>query len=169
MQTNLSNTMIGSWFQIGTLANLINSVRNKTDVQHDTNKEEPSEQFLAMNDFEKVATGRGTACCVDIDFAPNVTFKVGISHITTPARGYLSRFHAFDANSPTSLVAMSGQFCFGRMKKETDIHAESQIFPLPGKSILSHDFDEVDGPLYDCPHVTFPSGILNFRKTRILS
>ena len=149
----------------GTFANLINSRRNQADVLHSTNKKgEPPEQFLPMNDITK-GKGRGTACCVDIDFAPNITFKVGISHTTTPARGYLSRFYAFDAKSPTSTVAMSGPFCFGGMKQDTDVDAESQIFPLPDKSMLSHAF-EVDGPLYDCPHVTFPSGITEFQKDR---
>ena len=60
---------------------------------------------------------------------------------------------------------MSGPFCFGGMKQETDVHAESQIFPLPDKSMLSHAF-EVDGPLYDCPHVTFPSGITEFQRDK---
>jgi hypothetical protein len=132
--------------------------RTETDIQY--SKHEPPQQFHAGLHVRS-RDGRGTACCVDIEFAQNVTLKVGISHSTTKSRGYLSRFYAFHANSPATAVAMSGPFCLGRMNNETDVDAELQIFPIPDKSMLN-----ASNVLYDCPHVTFPSGITEFQREK---
>jgi hypothetical protein len=54
-------------------------------------------------------------------------------------------------------VAVNGPFCLGR-KAQTDINAETQIFPRPEKNNLI-----VGNETYDCPHVTFASGLVDYQ------
>eukprot|EP00978_Attheya_sp_CCMP212_P032599 scaffold128086_cov46-Attheya_sp.AAC.2 len=97
----------------------------------------------------------GTACCIDVAWGNNESIKVGISHGVSKAEcGYVSRFYAFETKSSWfQSVAMSGPFCLGR-KAQTDINAETQIFPFPEKNLI------LGNETYDCPHVTFASGLL---------
>ena len=105
--------------------------------------------------------GRGTACCIDLElFAgeKNESVKVGISHSVSTERGYVSQFYAFELKTGHSwVVAISGPFCFGGMK-EHDLNAEDQIFSHVEKSRLN-----VTNALYDCPHITFASGIVEYQ------
>jgi len=138
-------------------------MRNKKDILTNFAKEPPLQFSLPGSTILPSHRGRGTACCVDIEFGTNQTsFKVGISHLTTDSRGYLSQFYAFDLRPPKFLnVAKSGYFCLGRMNPETDLNAETQIFPFPD----SHNL-HASNITYDCPHITFLSGITEFQADK---
>ena len=97
---------------------------------------------------------RGTACCIDLRWGDNETVKVGISHSVSSSRGYVSRFYAFDPTAErTPVKAVSGPFCLGGLAKN-DINADSQIFTSAEDAKLS-----VGNETYNCPGITFPSGI----------
>jgi hypothetical protein len=134
--------------------------RDTHDIQSNQFKGgEPPQQFASPHKYSPlIMRGRGTACCIDITFDTNVTLKVGISHYSTN-RNYLSRFYAFDLTPPKFLlVALSGAFCFERMNKDIDMNAETQIFSSPDKN----SFLNVSNTLYDCPQITFASGIADY-------
>lgn len=121
---------------------------------------EPKEQWKEDRTKLHFMEGRGTACCVDINFETNHTFKVGISHTLAKGRGYIHRFYAFSQNPPRFLtVAISGPFCLGGLNKEKDMNAELQIFPSPDNPRKRLN---VTNEIFDCPHITFASGIVEY-------
>jgi hypothetical protein len=158
----------GDWELVpnGTFENVIKDGKRDTrDVQVNMFKiGEPKEQFQSPHEFSAATRqGRGTACCIDISFDGNITLKVGISHFVTPNRNYLSRFYAFDLKPPRFLlVALSGAFCFERMNGITDHNSETQIFTSPDK----HSFLKVSDTVYDCPSITFASGITEYQADK---
>jgi hypothetical protein len=101
---------------------------------------------------------RGTACCIDLGWGDNETVKVGISHSVSSSRSYVSRFYAFDPTAErTPVKAVSGPFCLGG-SAENDVNADSQIFTSAEESKLF-----VANETYDCPRITFPSGIAEYQ------
>lgn len=160
----------GDWELIpgGTFQSIHNSgARNRDDVILNQFKiGEPKQQFLPPKNLElKTMNGRGTSCCVDLDFGKNHTFKVGISHtLTGVERGYLSRFYAFSAKPPRFLnVAISGPFCLGGLDKQKDINAEMQVFPAPD---LEKNRLHLPNVTFDCPHITFASGLTEYQADK---
>jgi hypothetical protein len=150
----------------GTFENIKVSQRSPKDIQSNQFKGgEPTEQFQSPHTYSFFSRqGRGTACCVDIQFGDNVTVKVGIlSHLVAPNRNYLSRFYAFDLTPPKFLlVAVTGLFCFEKVDRIRDANAESQIFHIPDNiSVLN-----ISNTLYDCPHITFATGITEYQNDR---
>ena len=135
--------------------------RNQSDVIQ--SKYNSKEQFHGKNDISWLKQklkkdGRGTACCIDIEVKEDTvseTYKVGISHSSSNYE-YVSRFYAFNAKRPPfELVALSGPFCLGFVNRERDRNAESQIYVLTDKKRLGK---------YDCPKISFLSGIIDFQK-----
>lgn len=131
-------------------------------------KVEKRESFSAREDtrwqYQFIDQGRGTACCVDIDIEPdsNETYKVGISHATTETRGYVSRFYAFSTKAPNfPLVALSGPFCFGSLNIKNDKNAGEMVSLAQNPGKLNDNIT-----WYDCPHVTFASGITEYQKDK---
>jgi hypothetical protein len=157
---------LGDWELVpnGTIHLKKDGKRDVNDIQ--TNQfrgGEPSQQFDAIKGVVMpLMSGRGTACCVDIDLGQNQTFKVGISHSTTDSRGYISRFYAFDLRPPRFLiVAMSGPFCLGGLNSDSDINADLQIFPMPDTRHL-----HASNITFECPAVTFASGITEYQADK---
>eukprot|EP00979_Chaetoceros_neogracilis_P005555 scaffold1014_cov274-Chaetoceros_neogracile.AAC.1 len=113
---------LGDWELVpnGTIHLKKDGKRDVNDIQANQFRVgEPSQQFDAIKGVVMPRmSGRGTACCVDIDLGQNQTFKVGISHFTTDSRGYISRFYAFDLRPPRFLiVAVSGPLCLGGIEQ----------------------------------------------------
>ena len=145
----------------GTMKNMKQGRRSKNDVLTNFSKEPPYQFPKPDSTVLESYRGRGTACCVDLEFG-NQTFKVGISHLTTDSRGYISQFYAFDLRPPKFLnVAKSGFFCLGGMNPETDVNAEMQIFPFPDSANL-----HASNITYDCPHITFLSGMTEYQADK---
>lgn len=137
--------------------------RDTRDIQVNLSKRgEPLQQFESPAKQGR-AQGRGTACCIDIDFNENITVKVGISHFVTPNRNYLSRFYAFALTPPKfQLVALSGAFCFEKMNKALDMNADTQIFTFPDQHMPLN----ISNIVYDCPQITFASGIAEYHADK---
>jgi len=147
---------------------LPNSALNKRYHRNDTgviwSKVTPEHQWEYSNAkttyWNKLNKPRGTACCIDLLWGENndEIVKVGISHLVSKERGYVSRFYAFEQKAPSfKVVATSGLFCLGG-KKETDINSDSQIFSAPDKVNL-----QMNVTSYDCPQITFASGLADYQ------
>ena len=114
---------------------------------------------------------RGTACCADIDFKGEQV-KVGLTHTVTKERAYLHAFYAFQPFPPFKIVALSGYFCLGGMNSKDigyDDHWMSQR-SIDAESDLARM--NVKGETYNCPKVTFATGInemLDSRSNIIIS
>eukprot|EP00548_Thalassiothrix_antarctica_P015548 CAMPEP_0194168208 /NCGR_PEP_ID=MMETSP0154-20130528/3248_1 /TAXON_ID=1049557 /ORGANISM="Thalassiothrix antarctica, Strain L6-D1" /LENGTH=487 /DNA_ID=CAMNT_0038879305 /DNA_START=128 /DNA_END=1592 /DNA_ORIENTATION=- len=104
---------------------------------------------------------RGTACCVDLEWFNGEPVKVGIAHTVSKKRGYISKFYAFETKTKLfSIRATSGPFCLGSMKAY-DHYAETQIFSHPDRLKLN-----ISGVEFDCPHITFASGIAEYQADK---
>lgn len=156
----------GDWELVpnGTFSKPDSLKRDEKDIIHDW--KEAKENWLHLFPFNSklwVSGGRwrGTACCVDVEFNDYETLKVGIAHIVSKKRGYVSRFYAFDTkNKNFSIVATSGPFCLGSMK-EHDLNAKAQIFPMADSVKLNLSNVE-----FDCPQITFASGIAEYQADK---
>ena len=139
-----------------------NGKRSESDIIDNRNRKgEVPYNWDGVGWKQTTREGRGTACCIDLELlagGKKHSVKVGISHSVSAERGYVSQFYAFELKTGRSwVVAISGPFCFGG-KKEHDLNAEDQIFSFPDKSRLN-----VTNALYDCPHVTFASGLVEYQ------
>ncbi|GFH61758.1 hypothetical protein CTEN210_18234 [Chaetoceros tenuissimus] len=151
---------------IGMWAKFRMHMRNQSDVIK--SKSIIREQFHGKNDIswlkqKRGRDGRGTACCMDVEVQvvsdsnarKTETYKVGISHSSSNYE-YVSRFYAFNAKHPPfELIALSGPFCLGFVNRERDRNADSQIYVLADKKRLGK---------YDCPKISFLSGIIEYQK-----
>jgi hypothetical protein len=128
-------------------------------------KNEPDLTFLPPNTtaWMKRREGRGTSCCIDILSNSSKKYKVGISHETTLNRGYVSRFYAFEVKKPHFfVVAISGAFCLQNINRRNDRFGRTQVVST---SFLLQQNSQV----YNCPEVTFLSGISTYQKDRTLA
>mmetsp|Transcript_5615 Transcript_5615/g.8523 ORF Transcript_5615/g.8523 Transcript_5615/m.8523 type:complete len:714 (-) Transcript_5615:635-2776(-) len=128
---------------------------------HSWYRSEPRYSSLSLKNEDIQRGGikfRGTACCADINFNGEQV-KVGLTHTVTKERAYLHAFYAFQPFPPFKIVALSGYFCLGGMKSEDigyDDHWMSQRV-IDVESELAQMI--VKGETYNCPKVTFASGI----------
>lgn len=107
----------------------------------------------------KTPLNRGTACCAHITLADGREAKLGIAHSVATPLNYLHRFYVFLPEEPFQVIALSGHFCLGGMTiNDTDsehhwISKQDNIFQ-PEKTRIGQG-------VYDCPSITFASGITN--------
>lgn len=87
--------------------------------------------------------------------------KLGISHFVVRPLTYLHRFYVFLPEKPFQVVQVSTLFCLGHMK-QSDLNSEKHWL-----SWAQHTFNPrqakigEDENVYDCPELTFASGITN--------
>jgi hypothetical protein len=102
---------------------------------------------------------RGTGCCADFALPDGRPVKLGIAHSVAIGLSYLHRFYAFLPEEPFPVIAISGLFCLGHMTIEDRdithhwISGQDNAFKPRQASI--------GGQGYDCPKVTFATGITN--------
>ncbi|CAJ1953597.1 unnamed protein product [Cylindrotheca closterium] len=112
-------------------------------------------KFIPM----KNPVNRGTGCCADLTLADGRQVKVGVAHSVLKEGIYLHRFYAFVPKYPFKIVKLSGLFCLGHML-ETDGDVQNHwLSKKEGSFDKRHT--EMGGPTYDCPDITFASGITN--------
>ncbi len=118
--------------------------------------------FLAWNEIQKPGIRfRGTACCGDMKYNGH-DVKIGITHTVTAERSYLHAFYAFKPYPPFEIVAVPGYFCLGALQS-SDVGYDSHW--MSKREGHGKDMD-VKGERYDCPKVTFVTGITDMIHDR---
>ena len=99
---------------------------------------------------------RGTACCLNM-IIDDEHMKVGITHTVTKNRAYLSAFYAFRPYPPFDILHLSGYFCLSGMQ-EYDVGYENHWMSSKSQELENLSMNVYEDR-YDCPPVTFASGI----------
>eukprot|EP00980_Cylindrotheca_fusiformis_P021806 scaffold8642_cov105-Cylindrotheca_fusiformis.AAC.2 len=143
-----------------------NSFRRFKDFEWKTGKMVTTPNLRGQPSFAKKPklslkspTNRGTGCCADLTLPDGRQVKLGIAHSVTTDRHYLHRFYAFLPEKPFPIVALSGRFCLGSMTSE-DVDVKNHWMSSQ-KGAFGRNKEKLGKKLYDCPEITFASGMAN--------